>query len=144
MTKEHVRLTDEDRKALKELLQKSSLKLRTYKRVHALLELDKGQTYPAVVSIVQLSKVSLGKLARKYKETGLACIHEGSRPGRPITIQAEQRDQITLLACDDPPNGHGQWSLRLLADKSVELGYCERISHTHIKRILKKSKSNPT
>lgn len=144
MTKEHVRLSDQDREALKGLLQKSSLKSRMYKRVHALLELDKGQTYPAVASIVQLSKVSLGKLAGKYKRTGLACIYDGSRPGRPITIQAEQRDQITVLALDDPPEGHSQWSLRLLADKSVELGYCDSISHTHVHRLLKKSKSNPT
>lgn len=144
MTKEHVRLSDADRESLEELLQKSSLKSRMYKRVHALLELDKGQTYPAVASIVHLSKVSLGKLARKYKQTGLACLHDDSRPGRPVTIQAEQRDQITMLACDSPPDGHSQWSLRLLADKIVELGYCDSISHTHVNRLLKKSKSNPT
>lgn len=144
MKKSHVRLTDQDRQALQEMLGKGSLKSRTYKRITALLELDKGQTYNWVESHVQLSKVSLGKLAKKFKQEGLTCLYDGARPGRPIKIQAEQRDQITVLACEKPPKGHGQWSLRLLADKVVELGYCDSISHTQVNKILKKRKSNRT
>jgi hypothetical protein len=48
------------------------------------------------------------------------------------------------LACSDAPEGHGQWSLRLLAEKAVELEYVTEISHTHVGRILKKTNSNRT
>jgi len=144
MKKAHVRLTGQDREALQELFRKSSLKSRTYKRIIALLELDKGQTYDAVQSIADLSRVSLGKLSKKYAQLGLDCLYDSPRPGRPIKIQAEQRDQIMVLACEDAPQGYSQWSLRLLADKVVELGYCDSISHTEVNRILKKRKSNPT
>lgn len=144
MKKSHVCLAALDREVLQEMLFKGSLKSRTYQRVMALLELDKGQTYEAVAPLARLSKVSLGKLTAKYRSGGLNCLYDGTRPGRPIKIQAEQNDQITLLACDAPPEGHSQWSLRLLADKIVELGYCESISHTQVDKILKKRKSNRT
>ena len=55
MKKAHVRLSDQDRQQLSELLQKGTLKARIYKRTVALLELDKGQTYTSVKSLVQLS-----------------------------------------------------------------------------------------
>lgn len=50
-----------------------------------------------------------------------------------------QRVKITVLACSEPPEGYAQWSLRLLADKAVELGYVEGISHTEVRKILKKT-----
>ena len=144
MKKAHVQLTDQDREALKEMLGKGSLKSRIYQRITALLELDAGKTYEAVQPIAHLSKVSLGKLAKRYVSKGLSCLYDAPRPGRPVEIHTEQRDKITLLACQTPPEGHSQWSLRLLADKVVELGYCDSISYTQVDKILKKRKSNPT
>ena len=49
---------------------------------------------------------------------------------------------LVALSCSDPPEGQAQWSLRLLADKVVELGYIENVSHETIRRVLKKTKSN--
>ena len=138
MTKNHVKLTDSDRKTLSEMLKKGSLKSRTYKRITALLELDKGQSYEAVRAIVQSTVTTLRKLSVRYKEEGLLCLYDHPRPGRPIEITEEQRDKITVLACDESPDGYSQWSLRLIADKVVELGYCDHISHTEVHNILKK------
>ena len=59
--------------------------------------------------------------------------------GRPIEIDGQQRAKITALACSQPPEGYAQWSLRLLADKAIELGYVEEISHTEVRKILKKT-----
>ena len=59
-----------------------------------------------------------------------------------MVIDGQQRAKITALACSEPPEGYGQWSLRLLADKAVELGYVEEISHTAVRKILKKTNSN--
>ena len=120
------------------MLKKGSLKSRTYKRVTALLELNKGKTYQAVHKLVHLSTNSLGKLAKKYKTEGLNCLYDAPRPGRPVETTAELKDQIILLACEEAPKGYSQWSVRLLADKIVELGYCDKISYVQVHKILKK------
>lgn len=138
MKKFHVQLCQKDEEQLLEMLQKGSLKSRTFKRITALLELNKGQTFQSVQKIAHLSATSLGKLAKKYAAAGLDCLYDAPRPGRPVQTTAELRDQITLLACEAPPAGHSQWSLRLLADKAVELGYCETISYVQVDKILKK------
>lgn len=138
MKKSHVKLTDAHREELEKLLHKGTSLARTFKRATALVELDKGQTYVATASISKLSNLSLSKLAKRYTDIGLKCLRDNPRPGRPIKITAEQRDQITVLACESSPEGTSQWSLRLLADKVVELGYCDSISHSQVGGILKK------
>ena len=82
---------------------------------------------------------------RRFVEEGLeAALTERPRSGTPPTFRGEQRAQITALACSDPPEGHARWSLRLLADKSVELGIVDSISHDTVSEILKKTMSNRT
>ena len=143
MKKEHVNLSAENRKQLKEMLEKGSLKSRTYKRITALLELDKGKTYIEVKEIVHQSRIALYNLVKKYKEQGLECLYDAPRSGRPIKLNKAQEDKIILLSCSEAPEGYSQWSLRLLADKIVELGYCDEISHTQVGDILKKRKLSP-
>jgi len=129
-----------DKRVLQELLKKGTMKSRTYKRIIGLLELDKGATYRSVQSIAMLSANSLGKLSKRYKSEGLDCLYDNPRPGRPVKIGQAQEDQLTLLSCSEAPAGYSQWSLRLLADKMVELGHCESISHTQVGNVLKKRK----
>lgn len=144
MKKSHVNLTDDHREELENMLSKGTSLARTFKRATALLELDKGKSYVATASISNLSNISLSKLAKRYASEGLACLYDNPRPGRPIKITAKQRDQITVLACESSPEGTSQWSLRLLADKVVELGYCDSISHSQVGQILKKeNKTSP-
>ena len=144
MKKQYIELTNAERKELKELQIKGTLKVRVQKRIIALLELDKGQTQAAVAAIINQSNTSVSQLIKRFKARGLQCIHDEKRPGRPIDITTEQRDKITVLACEDAPEGYSQWSLRLLADKAIELGYCEHLSHTQVQNILKKKKLNRT
>lgn len=138
MKKEHVNLSDKDRQQLTYLLEKGQLKAKVYKRITALLELDKGSTQKAVAKLVGFSKVSICNLVDRYKQNGISCIYDLARPGRPIEITQEQKDAITVLACTEAPEGYSQWSLRLLSDKIVELKHCEKISHTSVHDILKK------
>lgn len=140
MKKSHVKLTDDHREELEKIVRTGTSLVRTFKRATALLELDAGQTYVKTASISKLSNISLSKLSKRYAKEGLACLKDHARPGRPIKISAEQRDKITVLACEDSPVGTSQWSLRLLADKIVELGYCDSISHSQVGAILKKRK----
>ena len=139
MTKQHVKLSESDKQKLESLRSKGSLKARKSQRVIALLELDRGKTYQEVSKIVGISHISLSKWAAKYKSVGLVFLDDQARSGRPKDITALQRAKITALACSEAPQGHAKWTLRLLADKIVELGYVESISHTGVRKILKKT-----
>jgi putative transposase len=139
MVKSHVELTETDKDYLESLLKKGSLKSRTFKRALALLELNKGKTYGAVGMIVDFTYNTVSTLAGKYNTIGLDCLGEKPRTGRPKGISGEEIAKITAVACTKPPEGHARWSLRLLADKVVELSIVEDISHVEVGRILKKT-----
>jgi transposase len=139
MNKQHVQLSDEDRDYLEALISKGELTAKMYRRTLALLELDRGQSYTAVSKTLKVTIPTLSKWASKYQDIGLQVLQDQPRSGRPVEIDGNQRAKITALACSDPPDGYARWSLRLLADKVVELGYCEHISHTQVSTILKKT-----
>ena len=139
MKKHHVTLTDSDRETLESLLTKGSLPARTFKRATALLELDRGKTLTAVAATLDVKYDTVAAWRDKYAAAGLTCLHDAPRSGRPIVIDGPQRAQITALACSDAPAGHDRWTLRLLAEKVVEGGFCDTISHTMVGNILKKT-----
>ena len=139
MKKQYIQLSPIDREYLEALLSKGELKAKTYRRALSLLELDRGQTYTAVSKTVKMTIPTLSTLARQYRENGLQALFDRPRSGRPLEIDGEQRAKIAALACSTPPEGHAEWSLRLLADKVVELDFCEHISHTEVRTILKKT-----
>jgi transposase len=139
MKKQHVQLTPTDREFLENLIRKGQNTAKAYRRAMALLELDRGQTYTAVSKKIHVSYPTLLTWAALYKKKSLKVLEDEPRSGRPIQIDGEQRAKITALACSEPPEGYARWSLRLLADKAVELGYFEHLSHTEVADILKKT-----
>lgn len=139
MKKQHVQLTQTDRNDLEALISKGQLKARTFRRALGLLELDRGKTYTSVSETLNVAVPTLSRWAAQYRERGLKMLADQPRSGRPIQITGDQRAKVTALACSQPPEGYARWNLRLLADKAVELGYCERISHTEVANILKKT-----
>src|SRR4051812_38219546 len=141
MGKPHVILSDTDKEELTRLLHQSDLRSKVFKRVTALLELDKGKSIEAVRKLLGLCYPTMAKLIDNYQQHGLACLKDKSKPGRPPGISGKQRAAITALACSQAPEGHARWSLRLLAGRIVELGYCESVSYVQVGRILKKTKS---
>lgn len=144
MKKQHVTLSENDRTYLENLISKGSLPAKMYKRATALLELNRGSTFTNVGQIVGVTIQTASTWARKYGENGLEFLTDKPRSGRPKEIDGITCAQITALACSDAPKGHGQWSLRLFAEKVVELEYIDTISHTEIGRILKKTNLSPT
>ena len=140
MKKQHITLTDEHRERLEALLTKGSLPARTFKRATALLELDRGKTLTAVAATLDVDYNTVAAWRNSYRAHGLACLHDAPRPGRPIVINGLQRAQITALACSDAPKGHDRWTLRLLAERVVDAGLCDAISHTTIGDILKNTR----
>ena len=139
MKKQHVQLTQTDREYLEALISKGDLKAKVYRRALGLLELDRSKTYTVVSKTLQVTIPTLSSWVSEYKESGLQVLQDQPRSGRPVQIDGNQRAKITALACSMPPEGHAQWSLRLLAEKAVELDYCEHVSHTEVGQILKKT-----
>ena len=137
-----MKLTETDRAFLEALIKKGELKARAYRRALGILELDRGKSYTEVAKTLQVSIPSVSSWAKEYRKRGLRVLQDQPRSGRPILIDGQQRAKITALACSEPPEGYAQWSLRLLADKAVELDYVEGISHTEVRHILKKTISN--
>ena len=142
MNRSHVQLVDTDRVILQGMLSNRFLTVKIHKRVEALLNLDSGLTFKSVVREVGLSFPTLKALSIRYKEKQLDCLKDLPKSGLPIQITGEERAKITVLACSETPEGHAKWTLRLLADKVVELGICEHLSHVHAGEILKKTNYN--
>jgi transposase len=140
-------LSEEDRDFLKQFTDSGTAKVRQIKRGLVLLKLDQGLSVQQIVEDIAVSSGMIYGLRKSYIQEGLqSSLYDKPRSGRPVQILGADRAKITGLACSDAPEGHVKWTLRLLADKAVELGYVEKgdISHTHIGRILKKMNSDPT
>ena len=137
MPEQHVQLTPKDRDTLTALITKGNRNARIYKRALGLLELDRGKTYVQVGQTLDVTGQTLSRWAKQYRTLGLSqrCPAAGPAGGDDRkTTRPNHR-----LGLFTSPAGHGRWTLRLLADQCVELGYCEHLSHTHVQTILKKT-----
>jgi putative transposase len=143
MEKRHITLEKSDRTYLEALISKGSMKVRKQKRIQALLYLDDGKSFQAVSGLLRVTYQTISKWADKYKESKLSFLDEQPRSGRPIKFDGSDRAKVTALACSEAPQGHSQWSLRLLADRLVELEIIEDISYSTVGLILKKTPYNP-
>jgi hypothetical protein len=139
MRKEHLKLNESEHSYLTTLTTSGELKARKFKRAMALLWLHQGKTMSTVSEQLSYAYPSVVNLKKTFLETRLQCLEEKPRPGRPIVFDGIQRAELTALACSDTPEGHSQWSLRLLADKAVELDLVESISYSKVREILKKT-----
>lgn len=145
MKKHQVKLSQEERKELEQLTRAGTIAVRKLKRIRILLLSDESELGPAkanqdIAEIVEVSPATVSRIRKRFLEEGLEqAINEKPKSGAPRTFGGEVRAKITALACSDPPEGHAKWSLRLLADKVVELEYVDSISHMTIQEVLKKT-----
>jgi transposase len=138
-TKQHLQLTDAEVNALTALVSGGHLSAKVFRRATALLELARGKSLVDVARTLNTTNQTVAAWRDNYRVRGLDALQDQPRSGRPVVIDGQQRAKITALACSTPPPGHARWSLRLLADKAVELEYCEHLSHNAVKEILKKT-----
>lgn len=139
---EFIQLTDQDLNSITEILNKGVHRSAVVNRAHILFLNHEGLKSDEIVNVINRSKSTVYNILRTYKQSGLkSAIYDDKRSGRPKIISGKERAKITALACTDPPDGHVRWTLRLLADRVVELGYVDKgdISHTWISEILKKT-----
>lgn len=135
-------LSEQDQQYLKNLLSKGKLAVRTYRRATALLCVNEGKSQTETAEQVGVTKQTVCGWVKTYREEGLTFLQDKERSGRPKTIESVAEAKITALACSKPPEGYSQWSLRLLADRAVELIEIEEVSYSSVGRILKKTNFN--
>jgi transposase len=143
-----VELSEQERVYLHKLISSGSAPARKLNRARILLKTDIGNHAEAQAlsdrQIAQMLDTSIATVQRareRFYEGGLQAALERSKPDRVYKRSLEGRAEAHLiaLACSEPPQGRDRWSLRLLADKAVELGFIESISHETVRKTLKKT-----
>ncbi len=138
-------LPDQAKRSLKALLKKGTHATRKLTRVRILLKLDQGLGPSQIARDLGVHPNTVCTVRNRANAQGWqAAIEEQRRTGRPAEVSGTARAQVTALACSDPPKGRHRWTLRLLADKAVEHGFVESISHETVREVLKKTSSNLT
>ena len=136
-----VSLKEQEREELKQYLSKGKSSARSLTRARILLLADEGRDDEMIAEALKVSKSTVSRIRTRYCEGGLDfALHEKARSGAPPKIDGKIEAQLTLLACSEPPDGRSKWTLRLLADKLVEMGVVDSISHMSVQRLLKKMK----
>jgi putative transposase len=139
-TTQSIKLPKHELRSLTTISKRGTTAARTLTRARILDLLHRQQHPDEIASLLQVSRQTVFNVRRRYLSAGFdAALFDQPRSGRPIRIDGAQRAKITALACSSPPEGHARWSLRLLADKAVELQLCEAVSHNAVKEILKKT-----
>jgi transposase len=142
-----VRLSDEERKQLMELLSKKVLAAKKRMRAQVLLKADGGPGGPAwidsrIAEAFGVSVVTIEKVRKSYVLEGFEAAIERKkqcRPSRQPVLDGAKEARLVTLCCGTVPAGHGRWTLRLLADKLVELKVVDRICHETVRQALKKT-----
>lgn len=139
----YIQLSSEERSSLKTLFSggNDSNRKQTRARIVDLLERKRPAT--EIAALLGCSPTTVYNIKHRYQSEGLeSALSEKPRSGKPRRISGEACARITALACSTAPAGHARWTLRLLADKAVEQGFCDSVSHNHIRWILKKTNSD--
>ncbi|MBA2748699.1 MAG: helix-turn-helix domain-containing protein [Tatlockia sp.] len=137
---EFIQLSTEERRSLKTLFSGGSSSNRRQTRARMLDLLDRQTAPPQIAALLGCSLSTVYNVKCRFLTEGIeSALGEKPRSGKPVQISGEARARITALACSAAPEGHARWSLRLLADKAVEFGFVDAVSHNHVGQILKKT-----
>lgn len=144
--KHHVQLTDEERTYLIELTTKGTSSARKQTRARILLKVDEGPEGPAwtdadTSKALDVCPATVTRARRLYCTEGLKRAVSRKKPDRDYQrkIDGEAEAELVRLSCSEAPEGRSHWSLRLLADELVELGYFDALSHETVRQVLKKT-----
>ena len=150
MVRYKITLTEEERKDLKSITSKG--KHRSQKLINALILLNcdeggfqtKRSTNEQVAGVLKISMKKIVRVKKRFVEEGLDVALNGHKGKRVYEKKADGdfEAHLVALSCSEPPEGFARWSLRLLADRAVELNYIDSISYETVRRVLKKTKLN--
>ena len=141
-----VRLSQPERATLSNVTGVGQAPVRKLAHARILLKADEGEEGPnwhddAIMKALDVSRSTVERVRRRYVTEGLeaALSHRPHKTGHPHRLDGKQEAQLVTLACSAPPTGRDGWTLRLLADKMVELQYADALSYETVRRTLKKT-----
>ena len=143
-------LSDTEREQLKSLIAAGTAPARKLTHARILLKADQGSEGPGwvdeqVADAVEVSQPTVSRVRKQYFEEGLEAALNRRPPNREYhrKLDGKQEARLIALACSEPPEGQARWSLRLLADKMVELDVVDDLSYQTVRRTLKKRTEAP-
>jgi hypothetical protein len=149
MTRIHykVTLSEDERRLLEEITTRGKHSSQKVLNALILLGCDEGpfqeqkQTGQQLADVLPVSLRKIDRIKRRFVEEGLEVALEKRKPDRQYEkkVDGDFEAHLVALSCSEPPEGHARWSLRLLADKMVELEYVDSVSHETVRRVLKKT-----
>jgi hypothetical protein len=151
MKRYKVTLQKEEREHLESITRKGLHQSQRVINALVLLNCDEGELNEQhtrgedMANVLKISMRKIDRVKRRFVEEGLETAL-GSRQGQRVHERKADGDfeaHLVALSCSKPPQGFARWSLRLLADRAVELQYIDSVSYETIRRVLKKTKSNP-
>jgi len=151
MIRYKVTLTAEERAELEAMTQKGTRAANTVLNALILLNCDEGPLQSQrmknedVAAVLKISPRKIDRLKKRFVQDGLEAALGRRKSERVYAKKADGEFEARLVAisCSEPPAGFARWSLRLLANRVVELGYVEQMSYETVRRVLKKTKSSP-
>ncbi len=142
-------LDQDQRDYLIDLISSGIESARKLTRARILLKADESEFGPAyadeqICEAVEVSVPTIERTRKTFVLEGLTAALAPKKPSKPPNpkFDGEKEAHLIALVCSDPPEGHARWTLRLLADKMVELEHFTSISHEAIRQVLKKTNSN--
>ncbi len=141
-----IKLSQEEVKELMAIINKGSHTSHTFRTAYVLLNCDEGD-YSEKVTNEQISKIlkvgmrTIDRVKKRFIEEGFEAVLERRASSRvyDVKLDGDVEAKLVKLCCSKPPPGFAKWSLRLLADKMVELQYVDSISHVSVGNVLKKT-----
>ncbi len=145
-----VTLTEQERKELETLTRRGKTPARRFIRARALLLCDAGTDGPAwtvvdTAAAMGVTSRTIEHLKKRFVEDGLPAALERKpreKPPREVSFDGAFEARLIALACSDAPEGRRRWTVRLLAQKAVELNFASSVSHMTVQRVLKKTNLN--
>jgi transposase len=139
-----IHLTSEQRHELEAMLHKGQSPARVQTRARILLLSDRSQGAPRkageIAQVLLCSESTVGNIRRRFAQEGLqAALYDKPRPGAKPKLTGDVEAQLITLACSAPPEGQSRWTLRLLAQRLVELEVIDSVSHVAVRDVLKKT-----
>lgn len=150
MKKFIVTLTEEERKFLIELTSKGEHRSQKILNALTLLACDEGEYQRKrskntdIARVLNTSMRKIDRVKKRFVIDGLDVALNGKKGSRIYTkkVDGDFEAHLVALSCSEPPEGFSRWTLRLLAEKVVDLDYIETISHETVRRVLKKTNLN--
>lgn len=147
MSKIEVHLSDDERQEMSRLVSRGNHPARMIRRAQILLRSDDGWTDEVIGTALGVSRQTVHEVRKQAVTEGVdACLQRrsGRRPGQQAkALDGVAEAHLVALTCSEPPAGHERWTLRLLAERMVQLEYVTAVSHETVRQALKKMNSNP-